>query len=83
MAHNGSPYGGRRAAASPWPHGQPVIVCPACGGAGMDRAHAAIYESTRAPLEKAARIEAVRCAACDGRGRVTVAHALALGYRIP
>jgi hypothetical protein len=76
------PYGGRRRREEPWPHGQPVIVCPSCLGTGMDRAHAAIYQATRAPLEDEARADAVRCAACEGRGRQTVAHALAQGFSV-
>lgn len=77
----GSPYGGRRRR-DPWPHGQPVIVCAACGGSGLDAAHAAIYSSTRAALDAGARGTAVRCAACDGRGRLTIAHALAIGQAV-
>lgn len=78
----GSPYGGRRRSNDPWPHGQPTQICSACHGTGMDRAHASIYAATRTALDDHARADAVRCEACDGRGRITVAHALAIGQPV-
>jgi DnaJ-class molecular chaperone len=62
--------------AGPWPHGRPTIVCPACSGTGLDRVHAGVYLTARTVPDEQTRILAVRCAACDGRGRQTVEHDL-------
>ena len=82
MVHRNAVAARRRAAAA-WPNGRPTIVCPRCEGTGMDAAQAHVYLSTRALLSAALRDAAVRCAACDGRGRLTPEHALAQGIMIP
>lgn len=61
---------------------RPSIACPACRGTGLDRAHALTYASGRAPHDDAARASAIRCAPCDGSGRLTIERALALGFPI-
>lgn len=65
-----------------WPNGRPTILCPRCHGAGIDTAQALQYESARTLLADALRDAAIRCPACDGRGRVTREHALAVGLAI-
>ena len=61
---------------------RPTIVCPACHGTGLDRLHATTYATSRAPLDEAGRAAALRCTACDGVGRCTTEHALALGLPV-
>lgn len=71
---------GRR---GPWPHGQPTIVCPACHGSGIDAGRAwSLTTSHKVWDDEAARLEAIRCPHCEGRGRQTIAHALATGQRV-
>lgn len=61
---------GKRYQGKEWPYGLPVIVCPRCQGTGSDRAKllAAICHS-RAPVTD---LEGLKCAACEGRGRILV-----------
>lgn len=61
---------------------RPKIVCPACHGTGLNAAHATMYANSRAPGDEARRLEALRCSACEGAGRLTPEHALALGLRL-
>jgi DnaJ-class molecular chaperone len=61
---------------------RPTIVCPACHGTGLDRAHATRYLTSRAPHDDAARAATLRCSACDGAGRLTTEHALVLGLPV-
>lgn len=68
---------------TPWPHGRPTIVCPVCHGSGLDAARAWSHLASRAAVDDAARELAIRCPACEGRGRLTTEHALAQGHRVP
>ena len=65
-----------------WPHGQPTIVCGACHGSGIDNAGVWAHLQGRAVLTDAERDRTIKCPTCDGRGRITIAHALATGQRI-
>lgn len=62
---------------------RPLITCPACRGTGLDPLHATAYLGSRRALTDTERLDAIRCAACGGQGRLTAEHALAIGLRIP
>jgi len=67
----------------PWPHGRPTIVCPACHGGGLSQGRAHTYLTSHVPgHDQTSLDDAVRCPTCDGRGRLTVEHALAIGVRV-
>lgn len=67
----------------PWPHGRPTIQCSTCHGSGLSPSLAFVYGASRTVLDEDQRAAAVRCTVCDGRGRMTVEHALASGQRVP
>jgi hypothetical protein len=54
-----------------WPFGLPTIVCPHCGGTGMDREKRLHYESSRVVL-RAGDIADVGCDTCERRGYILV-----------
>jgi DnaJ-class molecular chaperone len=54
----------------------PTMPCPACQGTGLDRGRAFTHANSRASLDQGAVADQVRCPACEGRGRQTIARVL-------
>ena len=62
----------------------PTAVCPLCHGTGLNRARSEAYTGSRADFsgDRGLAADQVRCADCEGRGRLSVARLLAERGRI-